>query len=147
MSGNLEDVRQLVYRWFVEHGRAPSPVEIGRVLRLPPEAVHGMLESLAEAEALVLLPGSPYIWMAEPFSAVPTSFVAETAGDTWFGNCVWDALGILAALHEDGAVHTDDPMTGAPLSLEVRGGALVPTSTVVHFAVPARGWWRSIGFT
>ena len=68
-------------------------------------------------------------------------------GRVYFANCVWDALGIPAALHEDAVVDAEDGHTGEPMRLEVRGGAPVPTWCVAHFAVPAARWWTDIVHT
>jgi hypothetical protein len=83
-------VRLFVYRHFVDDGRAPSPSEIAAALGIMPLAVEKMLRRLqADDDALVLLPGSPYVWMAEPFSAVSTSYLAvpsrvsQRRGEVW----------------------------------------------------------------
>lgn len=143
------EVRLHVYRHFAQTGRAPSPVEIARSFQLTPSQAERILRWLAsEADALVLLPGSAYIWMAEPFSAVPTSFLVGSGERRWWGNCIWDALAILALLQVDGWVRTACPDCGADLRLDVAGdGRLVGGDGVVHFAVAVRDWWRSIGFT
>jgi hypothetical protein len=114
---------------------------------LTPAQVEQALYRLQTADALVLIPGSPYIWMAEPFSAVPTSFLVRSGGRQWWGNCIWDALAILALLRLDGTVSTACPSSGQALLVTVADGALVDSQGVVHFAVPARDWWRDIGFT
>jgi hypothetical protein len=36
--------------------------------------------------------------MANPFSAVPTPFLVRSGDRSWYGNCIWDALGIPAML-------------------------------------------------
>jgi len=99
------EIRQWIYRQFASTGLAPSPVEIAREFVLTPYQVEQALYRLQrEADALVLIPGSPYIWMAEPFSAVPTSFLVRSGEIQWWGNCIWDALGILALLGVDGDI-------------------------------------------
>jgi Alkylmercury lyase len=141
-------VRLHVYRHLAESGRAPSPVEIAEAFGISPARAEDQLRALAgDADALVLLPGSAYVWMAEPFSAVPTSFAVRSGTRTWWGNCIWDALGILALLGVDGRVTTACPDCGERLRVEVAGGRLAGGDGVAHFAVPARDWWRSIGFT
>jgi Alkylmercury lyase len=142
------EIRLSIYRHFAHTGRAPSPVEIGEEFAITPDQAAQALSRLQhEADALVLIPGSPYVWMAEPFSAVPTSFAVRSEGTQWWGNCIWDALGILALLGVDGEVSTACPHSGQPLRLGVARGALTEVAGVVHFAVPARDWWRDIGFT
>jgi hypothetical protein len=142
------EIRLWIYRHFVDTGRAPSPVEIAARFQLTPAQVEDELRRLqTEADALVLIPGTPYIWMAEPFSAVPTSFLVRTGPRQWWGNCIWDALAILALLGLDGSVATACPQSGQPLRVAVLKGALVDAPGVVHFAAPAHEWWRDIGFT
>jgi len=85
--------------------------------------------------------------MAEPFSGVPTSFVVRSGAHRWWGNCIWDGLAILALLGVDGEVSTACPSSGRSLRVTVAEGALADAPGVVHFAVPARDWWRDIGFT
>jgi hypothetical protein len=147
-SGELTRAARLeIYRAFVETGRAPSLLDLSRALGLAPSGVEAILERLQDEAAIVLVPGSPYLWMAEPFSAVPTAFPVMSGERTWFGNCIWDALAILALVERPGRVETLSPVDGEPLRFEVREGRLQPVEAVIHFAVPARDWWRSIGFT
>jgi Alkylmercury lyase len=142
------EVRLWIYRHFVDIGRAPVPMEIAARFHLTPNEVELILHRLqSEADALVLIPGSPYIWMAEPFSAVPTSFLVRSGDRQWWGNCIWDALAILALLGIDGSVATACPYSGQPLLVTVTKQSLVHAPGVVHFAVAARDWWRDIGFT
>jgi hypothetical protein len=77
--------------------------------------------------------------MAEPFSAVPTAFAVRAGDRRWWANCAWDALAIPPLVGVDAVVETACPDCGEALT--DRGDA------VAHFAVPARDWWRSIGFT
>jgi len=73
------EIRLWIYHHFVDSGRAPSPVEVAAHFGLAPSDVEDRLRRLQDdADALVLLPGTSYIWMAEPFSAVPTSFLVRS---------------------------------------------------------------------
>ena len=140
--------RLVVYEWFRDRSRPPSPAELGSELERTSLEAWQILSELEEQwDAIVLIPGSPLIWMAEPFSAVPTNFEVSAARRSWWGNCVWDALGILGALGVDGEVRTRCPVSGEPLALRIEDGELVPSTSVVHFAVPAASWWESVGFT
>jgi hypothetical protein len=96
---------------------------------------------------LVLAPGTPYIWMAQPLSAIATPFRVETGGRHFFGNCIWDALGIVAMLDSTGTVTTWCPDCHAQISVTVTENQLASGEGVVHFAVPAAQWWDDIGFT
>jgi len=148
MSPLEADVRLWVYEQVAASGLVPSPLAVGEHFSLSPAEVHATLRRLQdEHDALVLMPGSSLIWMAEPFSAVPTNFVVRSGTDAWWGNCVWDGLAVLALLGRDGAVETRCPASGVDLSISVQDGSLRAADYIVHFAVAARDWWRSIGFT
>ena len=85
--------------------------------------------------------------MANPFSAVPTMFRVRSEGRSYWGNCVWDALGVVALAGGSGRVETPCGDCGEAMALEVRDGDLVSGEGIVHFAVPAARWWDNIGFT
>lgn len=85
--------------------------------------------------------------MANPFSAVPTPFQVEADGRSYWGNCVWDALGILAMLKRDGQVVTGCGDCNAAMTVTVRDGAVADSAGFAHFSVPAKHWWDNIVFT
>jgi len=99
-------IREQVYRLFVDWGRPPVPAELAESLELTQGEVEDSLRRLAAEHSLVLAPGTPYIWMANPLSSIPTPFSVESEGRTLFGNCIWDALGIVAMLGGNGTVRT-----------------------------------------
>ena len=142
------DVRLAVYRKFVEEGRPPTGPEIAVGLGVATPDVEASIRRLADGHVLVLAPGTPYVWMANPFSAIPTPFEVEVGERLYFGNCIWDALGIPACLHADARIRTYCPDCNEPLSLDVRDGRLEASAEgVIHFAVPAAHWWDDIGST
>jgi Alkylmercury lyase len=140
-------VRREVYRFFVDRGRPPVAAEVAQTLVTDQVSVEDALRRLAEAHVLVLAPGAPYIWMAMPLSAIPTQFQVDIGGRSLFGNCIWDALGVVAMLGGTGAVTTWCPDSGEPISVTVAENRLASGQGVVHFAVPAARWWDDIGFT
>jgi len=131
------ELRNWVYRTFVELGRAPTRKELSD---------DDGLRRLHDAHALVLDADSGEIRMANPFSAVPTPYRVEAAGGSWFANCAWDAFGIPAALHVEGRVSTECGDCGEPIEIDV-GGEPEPAGYVFHVAVPAAQWWDDIVFT
>ncbi len=141
------DVRLEVYRFFVDRGRPPAADEIAEAIGTDQATVQGSLRCLADAHVLVLTPGSTSIWMANPLSAIPTAFQAEVGGQRWFGNCIWDALGIVAMLGGTGTVTTWCPDCRVPITVGVEQNHLSRGEGVVHYAVPAARWWDDIGFT
>lgn len=145
-EGLDRDVRLKIYRFFVDQVRAPVPTEIARGLKAPQVEVEASLRRLHDAHVLVLAPGTPYVWMANPFSALPTPFSAQVDDRTWFGNCIWDALGIVAMLGGTGAVTTSCPDCSEVMKVSVENGKLPSGEGVVHYAIPAAHWWDDIGF-
>jgi Alkylmercury lyase len=138
-------VRAFVMRHVYDMARGPQPRDIAAALGTTEQAAVETLQALATDHVLVLRPGTHAIWMASPFSAVPSDFVVRIGPRQWFANCVWDGLSILALLG-DGELHTHSPATGAPIVLAVSGGS-VSGDALVHFLVPARRFWDDIGFT
>jgi hypothetical protein len=142
------EVRLLVYRKLVEEGVPPTAPEIARELGVTTSDVETSFRRLADGHVLVLAPGTPYIWMASPFSAVPTPFEVVVGERRYFANCVWDALGVPACLHADARIDTYCPDCSEPLSLEIQGDELHGSiEGTIHFAVPAAHWWDDIGST
>ena len=101
---------------------------------------------------LVLQEEDQEILMANPFSAVPTPFLVEVGERSWWGNCIWDALGIGAMVKGDPRITTGCGDCNDAMVLEVRDGALhleggEPGDGIIHFSVPARRWWDNVKFT
>jgi len=141
------EVRVFVFRQAADTGRVPRPGEIAAALGRPQPEVEDSIRRLAADRVWFLAPGTANIWAANPFCAVPSNFRVEARGRTYWAICVWDALGIPAALHADATVAARCGDCDAELVLEVRDGALTQDEGVVHFAVPARRWWENIAFT
>ncbi len=139
-------IRLLVYRFFVETGQTPTRSEIAHQAKVSLDQVTAAFERLAKGKALVLQPGSGEVLMAEPFSAVPTAFEVRCGEMSWWGNCIWDALGIPAMLDQDATVHTSWGACGEAMRLDVKAGELLPANGVVHYSVPAHRWWQDVVF-
>ncbi|MBI3791251.1 MAG: hypothetical protein HY275_10285 [Gemmatimonadetes bacterium] len=140
-------VRLALYRHFAVTGAAPTRAELAAACELGEPDVSAALERLDQGRAVVLDPRTRDVWMAMPFSAVPTDYRVHWGHVAGYANCAWDALGIAAAVGRDVTITTHDPLTREPLEVRVRDGQVVPDTLVVHFAVPAAHWWQDIGFT
>jgi hypothetical protein len=143
----LTTVRLHVFGQAATTGRVPQAPEIASALGRTEDEVKEAIVALGRQKALILAPNDAAIWSANPFCAVRSGFRVESGGKTYWGICVWDALGVLAALDADGSVSGPCGDCGATLHYQVRDGRLVQSEEVVHFAVPARHWWDNIGFT
>jgi hypothetical protein len=141
-------VKLHVYRTIAETTQPPTSHEAGKALGVTAEEVEASFESLHRQRLLVPLPGdTSQILIAPPFSGVPTSFRVRVGRRTYFANCVWDSLGIAAALHQDALIQAEDGFSHDPMVLEVRSGRPIPNRCAIHFAVPAARWWDDIVFT
>jgi len=140
-------VRAGVYRHFAETGGAPDADRLAGDTGLPRGEVEASLDRLAKARLLALAPGSRRVWMAHPFSAVPTDYPVETPDRGYWANCAWDALAIPSLLATDARVDTRCPVSGERVVLRVRDGELAEAGGVIHFLVPPRRFWENVGFT
>jgi hypothetical protein len=129
----LLEMRRRLFRHFADTGE-------------PPELTREELALLAERRAAVL-DGEGRLEFANPFATGPTDFVVRTPERRYFGTCIWDALGIVALLGTDGHLETHCLDCDEPLELVVRDGELQPTTTVVHFLLPAAHWYDDLRFT
>lgn len=141
------DVRIHVFATAAATTRVPQPADISRALGLPADEVRAALHHLAANKVLILAPNDGNIWAANPFCAVPSGFRVDAAGKRYWGICIWDAMGIAAALGEDAVISAPCGDCGENMVNEIRGGRLARGEGVVHFAIPAKRWWDNIGFT
>jgi len=140
-------VKLNIYTTIAETTRPPTSAEVARALGESRAEVEGAFRSLARKRLLVLDDANARIRMAPPFSGVATGFQVTLDGRTYFANCVWDALGVAAALHRDADIKTTCGDCGEPMRLRVRDAAPVPQACVIHFAVPAALWWEDVVYT
>ena len=141
------DVRIHVFRETAQTARVPQAPHISRALDRPEADIRAALRHLATNKMLILAPNDGEIWAANPFCAVPSGFRVDAAGKRYWGICIWDALGIAAALGADAVISASCAESSAKMTLEVRNGEVVRSEGVIHFAVPAHHWWDNIGFT
>jgi hypothetical protein len=121
-------LRAEIMRTFAETG-APPAVPASPDLR-----------ELAERHAVVL-DGDGAILMAHPFAAHRRGARVVAGDREWWGNCAWDAFGIVAAL----GLH-DATVTAQDVTLRVRDGE-PKGEAVFHVEVPAAHWWDDVEYT
>jgi len=140
-------VRLHVFGQAAETARVPQAPDVAAALGQSVTEVESSLLRLAAGRVLILAPNSTTIWAPNPFCAVPSDVRVEALGRTYWAICIWDALGIPAALHADATVRAGCGDCADELVLEVRDGALTRGEGIVHFGVPAVRWWENIGYT
>src|SRR4030067_559543 len=128
MSLDLDTiVRLAIYPTIAETAAAPTAVAVAQRIGAAPQQVEAAFTRLYEKRLLVPEPGHPSrIRMAPPFSGVPTAFPVEARGKRYYANCVWDALGIPDALHEDAVIPAADAFTGERVTRGGKRGRAAP---------------------
>jgi hypothetical protein len=148
MTASDNDVRVHLYERFVAENAPPSVAETAAALGMSAGDAAAAYRRLAEGRVLVLHPGTDDIWMLNPLSAIETPFTVRAGAKSYYGNCIWDALGIASMLDADARISTLCPDCDEPLAIEVRGGTpRAAEPYIAHFAVPASHWWDDIGYT
>ena len=131
MEQRTIDARHLlvfIYDQLLAHGAPPTSSEIAAHFDATPDLALRALNMLNVGKTVLLNPRTGEIWMAGPFSAVPTPYEVSADGVRWWANCAWDMLGI--------PVVADVPGVGAnfqdhlKLSIRWNGKTELPGSTV-----------------
>lgn len=140
------EVRRHVYDWLMREGMTPTMADTASALSRTTAEVSASLQRLADDHVLVLQKEHGEILMASPFSAVPTPFLVKAGGRSYYGNCIWDALGIPAMLKQDALIEASCGCCSTAMNLAIAGGLLNEAHGIAHFAIPAAHWWDDIVF-
>ena len=139
-------VRSHVYDYVMREGLPPTIAETSSVLSRSADQVRSSFQRLADGHILVLQKGSDEVLMANPFSAVPTPFLVKAGGRSYYGNCIWDAMGIPAMLQQDATLEASCGCCSTAMNLKVTNGLIGEAHGIAHFAIPAAHWWDDIVF-
>jgi hypothetical protein len=147
LSNTDRRVRRAIFDAFAAGG-IPTRMGVMHSLALDYAAIAASYAALTACHAIVPDPDTGEVWMAMPFSAVPTAFRVTVGGRAVWANCVWDAFGVAAALDADVSFVSPCPASGVPVAAGVRLGVpFADAGAVVHVGVPASRWWDDIGYT
>ena len=125
--------------------RCPTVAETARRLRTSTAKVRASLSRLSESHAFMTQENGE-LWRAAPFSCIPTAFPVMVGKKSWFGNCIWDALGISAALNKDVRIGASCGCCNLDMPIAIQRGKLRAGEGIIHIAVPARDWYRDVVF-
>ena len=140
-------VRRTILDTFAR-GEIPTRLFVSQAAGLDYADVVASYHALAAAHVIVPDADSGEVWMAMPFSAVPTEFRVVVGERSVWANCAWDAFGVAAALGADVSFVTRCPASNRPVRAGVRQGvAFADAGAVAHIPVPAARWWDDIGYT
>jgi hypothetical protein len=140
-------IRTFVYQHFVQEARPPSVAETATQFNLPDAEINHSYQLLHDNHFFFLEPGTTFIRMANPFSAIPTKFKVQIGSMTYWANCAWDMLGIPAALHQDAEITAVYEDTGETAVITVTDGQVQHNGGVVHFPLPVRQWYDDLILT
>jgi hypothetical protein len=141
------EIRLAVYRFFAENARSPALEEMCDIVGQSPEDVQDAYQRLRARRLLVPSSDRRSIRMAPPFSGVETQHRVQVGERQYYGNCAWDAFGVIAALGGHGRVESRCEATGEPLILSLTPSGPNDSSWRFHVVVPAAQWWNDIVFT
>ncbi len=139
-------LRLYTYRQVVATGKAPSVAQAAREMGSTESAVRAAFARLSASHALMLTEAGE-LWRVAPFSAIPTAFPVESGGQTYYANCIWDALGIPAMLGENATIPASCACCNLEMTLRVETGSLLSHEGLIHVAVTARRWYEDVAFT
>ena len=80
------EVRHYIYKTLADTSRPPTTADVARHLSVSLSAVENAFDRLAASHQIALAPGSHSIWMAHPFSGLPTNYVTKIGANKYFGN-------------------------------------------------------------
>ena len=139
-------VRLFVYRHLLRREKCPTVVEIASSLRASTRTVRASVTRLSESHAFMTQENGE-LWRAAPFSCIPTGFPVTVGRKSWFGNCIWDALGIPAMMKKDAHIGAACGCCNFDMPVEIGAGELRSGEGIIHIAVPARHWYKDVVFT
>ncbi len=140
-------VRSQIYLTLAERGSAPAVGELAAAVGSTEFKIRSALQSLFDAHEIAPLQSGDGVWMANPFSGVPTEYPVATPTMTCYANCAWDALGVPAILSTDGWTRTRCAGSDEPMEFGIQGGRLEGDGGIIHLVTPPRDAWIDIGFT
>lgn len=114
--------------WAILHafpilGGPPDPAWLAATAATLGVDAAAALAEFARRDLILRDPVSGRITSAYPFSGTPTPHQVTVAdGRPVYAMCAVDALGIPFMLGRDATIRSADPMTGAPVRVEVRAG-------------------------
>jgi hypothetical protein len=139
-------LRLFIYRHMLRHEKSPTLAQMATSLGASSKKVLASLARQGESHAF-MQQESGELWRAAPFSCIPTPFPVRVGGKSWFGNCIWDALGIPAMLGKDARIGASCGCCNYDMSMEIKGGTLRSGDGLIHIAVPACEWYKDVAFT
>lgn len=139
-------VHAKVIRHFLDYGFAPDVAALADQCACSEDIIRGSLGILQQEHGLILHPDSDRIWVAHPFATQSTNFWITSGRQSWWGNCIWCALGVAALVQKDIVIETRIGGEIKPVSIHITDGELVDENLFGHFTTPLRQVWDNPHF-
>jgi len=81
-----KEIRYHIYKVFTEATRPPTTGDVAKFHNIDISQAEESYKRLANAHQIALAPGSFSIWMAHPFSSLPTNFTVDIGPNKYFAN-------------------------------------------------------------
>ena len=138
-------IRHYIYQTFVEATQPPTVERSAKHFVASANEIRQAYQRLHNHHHIFLEPNTTQIRMANPFSAVETRYQVQVEDRMYWANCVWDSLGIAAALKLDADIMAHDLLTDDIITYAVRDRVLeAPDNLLTHFALPVRRWYDDL---
>jgi len=141
LTPDEKQIRRFVYTFFLEYERPPTYQETAQQYNFADDTARLHYRALHSKHAFFLNPGTDDIRIANPLSALETTYITHVQGHRYYANCGWDMLGLSEARIE---VHCTDCNQLTSITLQ---DDTVLGQGIVHFLVPAREWYEDLIYT
>ena len=144
MDLNNSSLHFVIIESFLKRGRAPSIQELSERFSVSSDSIRSALLGLQDYHGVVLHPHNQEIWVAHPFSTVPTGFIVRSNNREWWGNCAWCSLGVAALAGPAVTITTCPGFDRPPVEIRIKDGELENRDFVVHFSTPMAEAWDNV---
>ena len=141
MTLNNASLHFVIIDTILRRGFAPRVDELATRFGVDDSRMRTALHALQEYHGVVLHPHNDEIWVAHPFSTVPTGFLVSSGETEWWGNCAWCSLGLAALVESPVTIRTAPGFDRPTVEIEIIDGELQSDDYVIHFPTPMREAW------
>jgi hypothetical protein len=140
-------LRHFIYDRILRDALVPTSADIAERFGTSPSEARRAIADLKLGKTVLPHPTTGEIWMAGPFSSVPTAYVVEREGRRWWANCIWDLFGVAVLVGQRVRLLGSCTDSGEPFVADIDPTGGISSDWVAHLLLPARRWYEDVGFT